>query len=181
MRRTASSLSSSELRKRLTAIGYSQKTFARHAGLSLRHVHRIVVGELPVPSFVHRLLLCAEAMHALSLLAKSDAERVSKRRMQAIVEATHECITATPPPEWKRKAQKHKRTRNLLSAKHLPQPDPALIPEIDREETWTALASRIGPDAAAELHRKLAARRPRSLGRPSGDAEAPIARTTDPI
>src|SRR5690349_16457325 len=115
MQRTPSPLPNEELRRRLTAIGFGQLRFARFAGLSLRHVHRIVVGEVPVPSFVHRLLLCAEAMHALSLLTQRDAERVGKRRMMGIVAATQEQITVGQPPKRKRRPPTNKRRKNWLT------------------------------------------------------------------
>ena len=179
MQRTRSPLTSEQLRKRLAAIGYSQMGFARYAGLSARHIRRIVSGET-VPAFIHRLLLCEEALFALKRLSQTDAERVGKRAMLRIIEAMQEPIRAVPPA--KRRGKSYPKRRNLLSKRFLPTPSIDLqIDEVDRPETWTVLASRIGQDEAQKLHQRLMARRPRSLGRPSGEAEAPIARTTDPI
>jgi hypothetical protein len=163
------------------AVGLTQKSFARIGGISWRNVHRFLIGELPVPSFVHRILLCEEAMFALERLSRTDAPRVGKRAMLDIFAATREPITIGPAPAERRR-KSYPKKRNLLAPRFLPQPDPASIPDEPlTSATWQQLATHVGEDAARALHERLARRRPRSPGRlPSDDGE-PIARVTDPL
>lgn len=179
--RVLSPLTGTELLRRLHALGIGQKTFARRNGISWRHFHRYIVGELQCPAFIHRLLLCEEAMFALARLAQTDAERCGKLQMRAILKAASEPITATSPPTKSRRKAAKRKPRNSLGSlpKILPQPTDLM----QDHPLWQELAGRIGQDAADRLHRKLSERRPRRPRRshlPTED-RPPISRTTDPI
>ena len=178
--RTVSPLPGPDFLRRLNSIGLGQRTFARRAGISYQQVHRYVSGKLPVPAFIHRLLLGEEMLRAATLLTRTEkTRRVSKLELRSIIKSMSEPITTKPQ---KRKEKPHKFKRNFLSPRYLlVPPPPPPTDELDRAETWAALASRIGPDAAAELHRKLAARRPAGPRRHPADGDPPPSRNSDPI
>jgi hypothetical protein len=179
MSRINSSVSASEFACRLAAIKLDQSKFARRSGLSWHQVHRYCSGKVALPASVDRLLKCEELIYGLNALivkAGTHGDRIGKRMIVALVRAA-----SAPLPEGKPKHQaKHrKRKKNLLAPRYLPPPPPA--DELEKPETWTVLAQRIGQDEAQRLHQRLMQRRPRGPGGRAGDGEAPIARVSDPI
>jgi hypothetical protein len=176
--RKRSNVTHIEARDRLKATGMSHARFAHSVGYSLDAVreHLSHSTEERIPWWLERALIYEEAWHAIDLLIAAPGKRASKYVLMAIRAKTK---IGTKPPK-RRTAKRGPRRRNLLAPRFL-RPAPP-VDELERAETWTALASRVGVDEARRLHAKLSARRPPTLGRPSRDAEdEPKSRTTDPI
>jgi transcriptional regulator with XRE-family HTH domain len=167
-----------ELAQRLRMIGMNQTQFAKRTGVSRQRTNRYCHGA-PMPASVERALQLEELAFAVRALINTAHDRIPKSKLRVLVVAA-EPRKLTPPPKPRKRSGKRSKV-NWLSAKYLPVA-PAKLEgdELERSETWTALASRVGVDAAAELHRKLAQRRPHRPRRQAEDGP-PGGRTTEPI
>jgi hypothetical protein len=175
--RVPASITPEELTRRLAMIGLSKRGFARRSAICWSTMSQYTTTG-PLPAYVVRLLQVEEVSHALSVLARTSNDRVSKRRFSAIIKILDQPITTSLKP---RKQKYYPQKRKLLSARNLKTPDSGDIPEIDRPETWQLLAERIGQSDAQRLHERLAKRRPRSPRRGPAADTPPAARNTDPI
>jgi hypothetical protein len=176
--RLPASISGSEIAERLAAIDLNQGRFARRRGMSWWAVHNYQSGVVPMPATVFGLLQFEELLFGLNAVLPQLSPK-ARRLIEPLLRAASPPVTK---PKKEKKRRRLGRKRNLFSPQYLPVPVASLQgDELEQPATWQQLASRVGPDAAAELHRKLAGRRPAGPRRHPADGDPPPSRNSDPI